>query len=125
MQPDSKTVTSPSYIAHAIIRIEMPYTVESRTSGYHHSCSTCPAQSAVTPTITQRLKTAEPTIVPRPCSPGATKIVMIAVNSSGADEPAAMNVAPATSSESESALEICSSDSQKYSSHTIARPRKA
>ena len=48
---------------------------------------------------------------------------MIAVNSSGADEPAAMNVAPATSSESERA-EICSSDSQKYSSHTIARPRK-
>ena len=72
----------------------MPYTVESRTSGYHHSCSTC-RRRAPSRRRSHKLKTAEPAIVPRPCSPGATKIVMIAVNSSGADEPAAMNVAPA------------------------------
>ena len=59
------------------------------------------------------LKTAEPTIVPTPCSPGAMKMVTSEVKSSGADEPAAMNVAPATSSESSSFSEIFSSDEQK------------
>ena len=82
-------------------------------SGYHQSCSTWPEAIAQTPMMTQILKTAEPTIVPTPCSPGSTKMVMSAVKSSGADEPAAMNVAPATSSERLSAAEICSSDSQK------------
>lgn len=68
------------------------------------------------------LKTAEPTIVPTPTSPFATKIPavvqhhivsvdvlqqpkafslpMMAVKSSGDDEPPAMKVAPATSSSS-------------------------
>eukprot|EP00966_Prymnesium_polylepis_P025552 589411-Prymnesium_polylepis.1 len=50
-------------------------------------------------------------------------MVMTAVNSSGADDPAAMKVAPATSSLRLSAPDICSSDSTKYSSHTIASPR--
>ena len=121
--PASVAVTCPSLIAHIMSRMDAAYTVESRMSGYHHSCSTCPAHSEVIPTITQMLKTAEPTIVPTPCSPGARNTVMIDVKSSGAEEPAAMKVAPATSSESESADEIRSSDSQKYSSHTIARPK--
>ena len=43
------------------------------------------------------LKTAEPTIVPIPTSLLATKTPMILVKSSGADPPAAMKVAPATS----------------------------
>merc|ERR1719331_2047196 len=48
---------------------------------------------------------------------------MSEVKSSGADEPAAMNVAPATSGDRPSASEISSSDATKYSSHTIARPQ--
>ena len=40
------------------------------------------------------LKTAEPTIVPVPTSPFAINTPNIAVNNSGALEPAAMNVAP-------------------------------
>src|SRR5690606_3339454 len=43
------------------------------------------------------LNTAEPTIVPVPTSPLATNTPKMAVNSSGALEPAAINVAPATS----------------------------
>ena len=49
---------------------------------------------------------------------------MVLVNSSGAEDPAAMNVAPATSSDSESRTQICSSDAVKKSSHTTANPRK-
>lgn len=45
------------------------------------------------------LKTADPTIVPMPTSEKATKTPITEVNSSGADPPAAMKVAPATSSE--------------------------
>ena len=70
-------------------------------------------QMPMTQTI---LNTAEPTIVPTPTSPLATNIPrifsqriscsmiivnvlpIIAVNNSGADEPPAINVAPATSS---------------------------
>lgn len=40
------------------------------------------------------LNTADPTIVPVPTSPLAMKTPRIAVNNSGALEPAAMNVAP-------------------------------
>ena len=43
------------------------------------------------------LKTADPTMVPMPTSFLAKKIPIIEVKSSGADPPAAMNVAPATS----------------------------
>lgn len=76
-----------------------------------------------TPMTQTTLNTAEPTIVPTPTSPLATKIPkwiiffhyiernsirrkslpIIAVNSSGDDEPAAINVAPATSSSSPNA----------------------
>ena len=43
------------------------------------------------------LKTADPTMVPMPTSFLAKKMPIIEVKSSGADPPAAMNVAPATS----------------------------
>ncbi len=43
------------------------------------------------------LNTADPTMVPMPTSFFAKKMPMIEVNSSGAEPPAAMNVAPATS----------------------------
>ena len=49
--------------------------------------------------MTRMLKTADPTIVPIPMSDLATKTPIIEVNNSGAEEPAAIKVAPATSSE--------------------------
>lgn len=44
------------------------------------------------------------------------------VNSSGAEEPAAMNVAPATSSDKSNFSEIASSDGTKKSSQISASP---
>ena len=52
---------------------------------------------AVPPMIQHRLNTADPTIVPTPTSFLTAKTPIREVKSSGADEPAAMNVAPATS----------------------------
>jgi hypothetical protein len=46
------------------------------------------------------------------------------VNNSGADEPAAKKVAPATSGESDSTSEIFSKAGWKNSSHTTAKPKK-
>ena len=46
------------------------------------------------------------------------------VNSSGADDPAAMNVAPATSSDKSSFSEIASSDGTKKSSQMMARAKQ-
>ena len=63
---------------------------------------------------------AYPTMVPTPTSV-STATPATLVKSSGADEPAAMNVAPATSSDSCSFSEISSSDGTKKSSQTIAR----
>ena len=48
---------------------------------------------------------------------------IVDVKSSGAEEPAAMNVAPATSSDNCSASLMASSDGTKKSSHTMAMPR--
>lgn len=48
------------------------------------------------------LKTADPTMVPVPTSPLAMKTPRRAVKSSGAEDPAAMKVAPATSSDNPS-----------------------
>ena len=62
-----------------------------------------------------------PTMAPTPTSVSwATPIRE--VKSSGAELPAAMNVAPATSSESFSFSEITSRAGTKKSSHTTARP---
>ena len=50
--------------------------------------------------------------------------LMVDVKSSGADDPAAMNVAPATSSERFNLSQMSSSDGVKKSSQTMAMPRK-
>jgi len=71
--------------------------------------------------ITKRmLKTAEPTIVPIPTSSNDTNTPMTDVKSSGADPPAAMKVAPATSSAISNFSIITSNDGTKNSSQTIA-----
>jgi len=49
------------------------------------------------------LNTAEPTIVPTPMSPSVMNVPMAFTNNSGADVAAAINVAPATSLDIESA----------------------
>jgi hypothetical protein len=71
------------------------------------------------------LKIALPTMVPTPISDPALGLMsdMAEDASSGAEEPAAMNVAPATSSERRSTSQIFSSDATKKSSHTMAIPR--
>ena len=71
--------------------------------------------------ITKRiLKTAEPTMVPIPTSSNDTNTPIIDVKSSGAEPPAAMKVAPATSSAISSFSMITSRDGTKNSSQTIA-----
>ena len=65
------------------------------------------------------LNTADPTMVPTPTSvSNATPTTE--VNSSGADDPAAMKVAPATSSERWSFSEMASSEGTKKSSQMMA-----
>lgn len=55
------------------------------------------------------LNTAEPTIVPTPMSPSVMNVPMAFTNNSGADVAAAINVAPATSFDIESAEMQCHS----------------
>jgi len=88
-------------------------------------CSGCADAAADTAMITKMLNTAEPTMVPMPTLFSLQKVSTTDVNSSGADEPAAMNVAPATSSERFSRSEMSSSEATKNSSHTTAKPTKA
>ena len=64
-----------------------------------------------------------PTIVPIPTSL-STVTPATEVNNSGAEEPAAMKVAPATSSERSNFSEIASNDGTKKSSQTIASAAK-
>lgn len=61
-------------------------------------------------------------MVPTPTSL-STATPAIEVKSSGADEPAAINVAPATSSERSNFSLIASREGTKKSSHIIARAR--
>ena len=63
-----------------------------------------------------------PTTPDTPMSSLATKTPMTAVESSGAELPADMKVAPATSGLRPSTSDIRSSAGTKYSSHTIASP---
>ena len=69
----------------------------------------------VTPTITRMLKMADPMTVPTPVSFFALALSrdMSEEKSSGAEDPAAMKVAPATSSERFSRSEMTSSDATK------------
>ena len=55
---------------------------------------------------------------------GAENGLIVDVKSSGADDPAAMNVAPATSSERFNLSQMSSSDGVKKSSQTMAMPGK-
>ena len=64
---------------------------------------------------------AHPTMVPMPTSL-STPTPATEVKSSGAEDPAAMNVAPATSSLRSSLSEIASSEGTKKSSQMIATP---
>ena len=65
------------------------------------------------------LNTVDPTTVPTPTSLLSLKITPIsAANNSGADEPAAMNVAPTTSGEKELFSATCSMATTKWFSHT-------
>ena len=59
----------------------------------------CLAAAAAMATMTRMLNMAEPTIVPMPMLLRGPKASATEVNSSGADDPAAMKVAPATSSD--------------------------
>ena len=68
------------------------------------------------------LKTAEPTIVPKPTA-DCVNVPMSEVKSSGAEPPAAMKVAPATSFEMPSRSTISSSAGTKNSSQTMASAR--
>ena len=72
------------------------------------------------------LNTALPTMVATPSSFVAFDDTsdIVDVNSSGAEDPAAMNVAPATSSLRFNRAQITSSDGVKKSSHTMAMPKK-
>uniref|UniRef100_A0A182QCL1 Uncharacterized protein n=1 Tax=Anopheles farauti TaxID=69004 RepID=A0A182QCL1_9DIPT len=94
--------------------------VQSRNSGHQVSDRIVFEKSAHIPITNRMLNTAEPTIVPMPTSLNDTNTPMMLVNSSGALPPAAMNVAPATSSVMPSFSIITSSEGTKNSSHTIA-----
>ena len=76
------------------------------------------AQAAIT---NRMLKTAEPTIVPIPTSLTAMKTPMMDVNNSGADPPAAMKVAPATSGVIPNFSVMTSREGTKNSSQTKAK----
>lgn len=101
---------------------------------------TCPAKAALIATITRMLNMAllekclviflnncitihhfftYPTMVPTPTSL-STLTPATEVNNSGAEEPAAMKVAPATSSLRSSFSEMASSDGTKKSSQIMA-----
>ena len=67
------------------------------------------------------LNTADPTMVPIPTSENAMNTPITEVKSSGADPPAAMKVAPATSSLIPSFSMMTSSEGTKNSSQTMAR----
>ena len=71
------------------------------------------------PMTNSTLKTAEPTMVPKPTAE-PVKVPTNEVASSGIEPPAAMKVAPATSSERLSFSQMISSVGTKYSSHTMA-----
>jgi hypothetical protein len=78
------------------------------------------AQAAITK---RTLNTAEPTMVPKPTSDLEMKTPRTDVASSGAEPPAAIHVAPATSSFRLIASQMRESAASKKESQTMARPR--
>jgi len=93
-------------------------------SGFQSKSSVCPAKITVVPMMTRILNTALPTMVPTPMALSVPLFIndMALDASSGAEDPAAMNVAPATSSLRPKTSQIFSSDPTKKSSHTMAIP---
>jgi len=80
---------------------------------------------AVAPIMIKILNTAEPRIVPIPTSESDKKTPMKEVASSGAEEPAAMKVAPATSGLKlrPNGEQMSSSENTKPPSQIMATPR--
>ncbi len=81
------------WLPHRGLR-ESKYWENISNESYLNGFEAANAQAAIT---NRMLKTAEPTMVPIPTSLLAMKTPMIDVKSSGAEPPAAMKVAPATS----------------------------
>ena len=75
------------------------------------------------PMTKRTLNTADPTMVPNPTDE-SLKVPMRDVASSGADPPAAMRVAPETSSLRSKRSEMISNAGTNSSSHTMAMQRK-
>ncbi len=76
-------------------------------------------RSSVALTFKEQKDKAYPTIVPMPTSV-STATPATEMKSSGADDPAAIKVAPATSSDRSNFSEMASRDGTKKSSHTMA-----
>ena len=68
--------------------------MQSRSKGHQVRYKTVFEKRAHIPMTKRMLNTADPTMVPIPTSLKAMNTPMIEVNSSGADPPAAINVAP-------------------------------
>ena len=96
--------------------------MQSRASGHHVSSSGRGATHAHTAMTKSTLKTALPTIVPKPIAV-SWKVATALVKSSGAEPPAAMKVAPATSSLRCRTSQMAEREHSKKLSQTMARPR--
>lgn len=105
----------------------------SRVTGLHSRESLMPLEKiAVEPMVTSRLIMVDPTTVPMPISSVISlervgvvwNRARIEIKSSGEDVPAAMKIAPATSSGILKTLQISISDSFKYFSQTTINPTK-
>ena len=88
-----------------------------------NTCSVSFEKTAHIPMTKRTLKTAEPTIVPKPTA-DCVNVPMSEVKSSGAEPPAAMKVAPATSGEMPFTSMSSFNAVTKYSSQTMAMPRQ-
>jgi len=89
------------------------------------SCSVPGAARPQTPMTKSTLKMAEPTMAAMPTSLGSGRMEPTReVKNSGAEPPAAMKVAPATSGERPSAFDMQSSEGTKSSSQTRKRAMK-
>ena len=95
--------------------------VESLNKGHAVNCMGVVVIIAQNPTTKRTLNTADPTIVPNPTSL-LKKVPTKLANNSGADPPAAINVAPATSSDNPKLFANTSKAGQKKSSAIIANP---
>ena len=96
----------------------MLYAKASLHRGFQSRYRVFPASTADMATMINMLNIALPTMVPTPTSL-FTPTPATDVNSSGAEEPAAMNVALATSSDRSNLSEMASKEGTKKSDHYI------